>query len=38
MKRLTLTGYFTSEQGSRVIGRRIFPGRFEGCVVPEVTR
>lgn len=38
MKRLTLTGYFTSEEGAAVIGRRIIPGQFEGCLVPEATR
>ena len=35
MKRLTITGYFTSEEGADQTGYRIVPGRFEGCLVPE---
>lgn len=31
MKRLTLTGYFTSEEGAALTGYRIVPGGFEGC-------
>ena len=31
MKRLTLTGYFTSEEGATLTGYRIVPGAFEGC-------
>jgi hypothetical protein len=34
MKRLTLTGYFTSEEGLRLTGYRTIPGRFLGCLVP----
>ncbi len=33
MKRLTLTGYFTSEDGASLTGYRIIPGAYEGCVV-----
>ncbi len=38
MKRLTLTGYFTSEEGLRLIDHRTVPGSFEGCFVPEPGR
>lgn len=31
LKRLTLTGYFTSEQGAELTGYRIVPGAFAGC-------
>ena len=37
-KRLTLTGYFTSEEGAALIGHRTVPGRFEGCLAPEPVR
>lgn len=33
MKRLTLTGYFTSEEGMAALEYRRIPGAFEGCVV-----
>lgn len=32
MKRLTLTGYFTSEAGAALVDYRIIPGTFEGCL------
>ncbi|MGI9626360.1 MAG: gluconate 2-dehydrogenase subunit 3 family protein [Longimicrobiales bacterium] len=32
MKRLTLTGYFTSEAGAALTDYRIIPGAFEGCL------
>ena len=35
MKRLTITGYFTSEEGAAQTDYRIVPGTFEGCLVPE---
>jgi len=38
MKRLTLTGYFTSQEGMLVLEQDIIPGRFEGCVVLEAGR
>lgn len=38
MKRLTLTGYFTSEEGMAALQHRRIPGAFEGCLVPEPTR
>ena len=38
MKRLTLTGYFTSEPGLAAVGYRVVPGRFEGCVGPGAGR
>lgn len=33
VKRFTLAGYFTSEEGLRSLGYRIVPGAFEGCVL-----
>ncbi|MDH3225115.1 MAG: gluconate 2-dehydrogenase subunit 3 family protein [Gemmatimonadota bacterium] len=33
MKRLTVTGYFTSEEGASLTGYRIVPGAYEGCAV-----
>jgi hypothetical protein len=38
MKRLTLTGYFTSEEGLHLTGYRTVPGRFLGCLAPESVR
>lgn len=38
MKRLTLTGYFTSAEGLRLLDHRTVPGPFEGCLVPEAQR
>jgi hypothetical protein len=38
MKRLTLTGYFTSEEGAALTGYRIVPGAFEGCSVSGGSR
>lgn len=38
MKRLTLTGYFTSQEGMRVLEQEIIAGRFEGCVESEAGR
>ena len=33
MKRLTIAGYFTSEDGAIAVGYRTLPGQFEGCTV-----
>jgi hypothetical protein len=33
MKRLTLTGFFTSEVGLELLGYEVVPGTFEGCVL-----
>lgn len=38
LKQLTLTGYFTSEEGMALLGERVVPGRFEGCLVPGDAR
>ena len=35
MKRLTVTGYFTTAEGAMLVGYRTLPGRFTGCLVPE---
>ncbi len=35
MKRLTLTGFFTSEVGMDLLGYEIVPGTFEGCVLAD---
>ncbi len=33
MKRLTLTGFFTSEVGMDLLGYEVVPGAFEGCAL-----
>ena len=38
LKRLVLTGYFTTEVGAEQTGYRIRPGTFAGCVAPEAGR
>jgi gluconate 2-dehydrogenase gamma chain len=38
LKRLVLTGYFTTEAGAAQTGYRIIPGAFGGCVAPEAAR
>ncbi len=32
LKRLTLTGYFTTREGAGLAGYRLLPGTFQGCV------
>ena len=38
LKRLVVTGYFTTETGAALTGYRITPGAFEGCAVPGAPR
>jgi hypothetical protein len=38
LKRLVVTGYFTTETGASQTGYRITPGAFEGCVAPGAGR
>lgn len=38
LKRLVVTGYFTTEVGAAQTGYRISPGTYEGCVVPGADR
>lgn len=38
LKRLVVTGYFTTETGASQTGYRITPGAFQGCVAPGAGR